>query len=128
MVRVSAAVSSKKRKKRVLRRAKGQYAHRSKHFSQAARSLIKGMVYSFRDRKVKKREFRALWIVRINAACREAGISYSRFINGLTNSGVAVDRKMLAELAVNSPAAFKKLVKVAKEAPAGKKEAAKAAV
>lgn len=131
MVRISSAVSSKRRKKRVLKRAKGQYGHRSKHYSQAARSLTKGMVYAYRDRKVKKREYRALWIVRINAACREAGITYSRFMSGLTNSQIAVDRKMLAELAVNSPAAFKKLVKVAKEAPAGngkKKATTKAAV
>ena len=115
MVRIKSNVVKKRGRKRVLRQAKGQYGHRSKHYTQARRSLMKGMSYAYRDRKVKKREFRRLWIIRINAACRESGISYSRFIRGLTASGVEINRKMLAELAVSSPLAFKRLVKVAKE-------------
>lgn len=115
MVRVRAAVARRQRRKRVLKQAKGQFGKRSRNFSQAKRSVVKGMSYAFRDRKVKKREFRRLWIVRINAACREAGISYSRFIKGLSNSKVTIDRKMLSALAVESPGAFRRLVKVAQE-------------
>ncbi len=114
MVRVRTAVASRKRKKRVLKAAKGQFGHRSKHFSQAKRSVIKGMAYSFRDRKVKKREFRSLWIIRINAACQEQGLTYSRFINGLTQAGVNINRKILADLAVNATDSFKELVALAK--------------
>ncbi len=116
MVRVRTAVPSRKRKKRVLKAAKGQFGHRSKHFSQAKRSIIKGMAYSYRDHKVKKREFRGLWIVRINAACQENGITYSRFINGLSVAHVDINRKILADLAVTSPEAFKELVSVAQKA------------
>ncbi len=115
MVRVRHAVSTHKRKKRVLKQTKGQFAQKHTRYRQAKRSLIKGRTYAFRDRKVKKRDFRALWIVRINAACQEAGITYSRFINGLKQAKVGVDRKMIAELAVNSPDAFQKLVELAKK-------------
>ncbi len=115
MVRIKHAVSSKKRKKRVLKKTKGQFGHKNRRFRQAKRSLIKGMVYAYRDRKVKKREFRNLWIIRINAACRETGLSYSRFIKGLNNANITINRKMLAELAVSEPEAFQKLVKVAQE-------------
>jgi len=115
MVRVRAAVARRQRRKKVLKQAKGQFGKRSRNFSQAKRSVVKGMTYAFRDRKVKKREFRRLWIVRINAACREAGISYSRFIKGLNDNNVEINRKMLSALAVESPAAFRRLVKVAQE-------------
>ena len=115
MVRIKSSVTVHRRKKRVLKKTKGQFGQRSKRYQQAKRSLIKGMAYSYRDRKVKKREFRSLWIVRINAACQEEGITYSRFMNGLKKANVGVDRKVIADLAVNSPAAFKKLVKVAQE-------------
>ncbi len=115
MVRVRTTRTAHKRKKRVLKRAKGFFAHRSRRFQQAKRSVIKAMVYSYRDRKVKKRDFRRLWIARINAACRELGMPYSRFIKGLADAKVEMNRKMIAELAVNSPEAFKELVKVAKE-------------
>ncbi len=115
MARIKTSVASHKRKKRVLKKAKGQFGHRSKHISQAERSLLKGMAYSYRDRKVKKRSYRSLWIVRIKAACEEAGIAYSRFIKGLAEAQVTVNRKMLADLAVNSPAAFQKLVSLAKK-------------
>jgi len=114
MVRIRTNVASKERKKKVLKQAKGQFGHRSKRFRQAKRSVIKGMVYQYRDRKVRKREFRRLWIIRINAACQEEGITYSRFIKGLTDAQVGLDRKMISELAIHSPEAFKELVKIAK--------------
>ena len=117
MVRVKSTKSSKHRKKKFLKQAKGQFGHRSKRYIQARRSVTKGMVYAFRDRKVKKREMRRLWIIRISAACRENGITYSRFMNGLKTAKIEIDRKVIAELAVNSPAAFKKLVSAAKASP-----------
>ena len=116
MVRVRHAVSTHKRKKRVLKQTKGQFAQKSTRYRQAKRSLIKGLAYAFRDRKVKKRQFRQLWIVRINAACQEAGITYSRFMKGVKQAKIGVDRKMMAELAVSSPDAFQKLVEMAKKA------------
>jgi len=115
MVRVRSAVTAQKRKKRVLKKAKGQFGHKSTRYRQAKRSVIKGMTYAYRDRKVKKREFKRLWIIRINAACQEAGVTYSRFMNGLKKANIDIDRKVLSELAVSSPAAFKKLVKLSKE-------------
>ena len=114
MARVKHAVSSLRKKKRVLKATKGQFGHRKSRYKQAKRSLIKAMRYAYRDRKVKKREFRALWNVRINAACRENGLTYSRFIKGLSNANVEINRKSLAELAVSSPDAFKKLIELAK--------------
>ena len=117
MVRVRSATTAQKRKKRVLKKAKGQFGHRSKRYRQAKRSIIKGLTYAYRDRKVKKREFRRLWILRISAACKEAGLTYSRFMNGLKRAQVGLDRKVLSELAISSPAAFKKLVALSKETP-----------
>lgn len=126
MVRIKHAVATRRRKKRILKKAKGQFAQRSRRYQQAKRSLVKGMTYAYRDRRVKKREFSRLWITRISAACRDAGISYSRFIKGLTDAKVNINRKMLAEIAIDSPGAFKHLVKVAKEqSPAQKPAAAK---
>ena len=116
MVRVRGTVATHRRKKRVLKKAKGQFGHKSKRYRQAKRSVVKGMEYAYRDRKVKKREFKRLWIVRINAACQESGITYSRFMNGLKKASITIDRKVLSELAISSPAAFKKLVKISKEA------------
>ncbi|MCA9405213.1 MAG: 50S ribosomal protein L20 [Candidatus Omnitrophica bacterium] len=116
MVRIKTNVATQKRKKKVLKQARGQFGHRSKRYRQAVRSVVKGLTYQYRDRKVKKREFRRLWIVRISAACQEAGVLYSRFINGLAVANVDIDRKVLAEMAVNSPEAFKKLVNVAQDA------------
>lgn len=115
MVRVKSSVTSHRRKKRVLKSAKGQFGQRSRRFSQAKRSVNKGMAYAYRDRKVKKREFRRLWNARINAACRELGMTYSRFIQGLKDAHVEINRKIMADLAVNSPAAFKRLVEMAKK-------------
>ncbi len=113
MVRIKHAVSTRRRKKRLLKRAKGQFAQRSRRYRQARKSVARGLVYAYRDRKNHKRQMRSLWIIRINAACREYGIAYSRFIKGLSNAQVEIDRKQLAELAVNSPEAFKKLVELA---------------
>lgn len=124
MVRIKTSVASHRRKKRVLKDAKGQFGQRSRRYSQAKRSVIKGLIYEYRDRKVKKREFRRLWIIRINAACAESGIKYSRFIKGLSDANVEINRKAIAELAVSSPSAFKALVKIAKN---GAKEAPKKA-
>jgi len=115
MVRVRSTITAHKRKKRVLKKAKGQFGHKSKRYRQAKRSVIKGMTYAYRDRKVRKREFKRLWIIRINAACQEAGITYSRFMNGLRRANIAIDRKLISELAISSPAAFKKLVKASKD-------------
>lgn len=114
MVRVTHSVASHRRKKRVLKAAKGQWGDRSKRFRHAKESLMHSMKYAYRDRKVKKRVFRSLWIARINAACRAAGITYSRFMNGLKKANILLDRKALAEVAVTDKAAFKKLVELAK--------------
>ncbi len=114
MVRITHSVASHRRKKRVLKAAKGQWGDRSKRFRHAKESLMHSMKYAYRDRKVKKRVFRSLWIARINAACRAAGITYSRFMNGLKKANILLDRKALAEVAVTDKAAFKKLVELAK--------------
>lgn len=114
MTRVKFRVVSRKRRKKVLKRAKGQYGARSKLYRAARESVQKGMYYSYRDRKQKKRLFRNLWIARINAACREADLSYSKFMNGLKKAKVALNRKILADLAVNDKKAFDKLVELAK--------------
>lgn len=123
MARARFSGARKKQRKRVFRLTKGQFGHRKNRYRQAKRSLIKGMAFSYRDRKTKKRSFRRLWIVRINAACRETGITFSRFIKGLKDSGVAINRKMLAEMAVTQPTAFEKLVHLAKEAKSKKASA-----
>ena len=114
MSRVKHAVAARKRRKRVLEAAEGQWGGRSRFVKRARESVAKGMMYSYRDRKAKKRDFRALWIARINAACREHGLSYSRFIQGLKKAKVLIDRKILSELAVSDKKAFGKLVDTAK--------------
>jgi large subunit ribosomal protein L20 len=113
MVRISSSTTAHRRKKRILTAAKGQFGQRSRRYKQAKISVVKGLTYQYRDRKVNKRMFRSLWIIRINAACREIGISYSRFIAGLLKANIALDRKMLSELAISSPGAFRKLVVLA---------------
>jgi large subunit ribosomal protein L20 len=107
-------VASRKRRKKVLKKAKGQYGSRSKLFRTARESVQKGMYYSYRDRKAKKRDFRRLWIARINAACREEKLSYSKFMNGLKKAKIVMDRKMLADLAVNDKKGFMKLAELAR--------------
>ena len=114
MTKAKFAVASKKRRKRVLKKAKGQFGARSKLIRTAKESVQKGMYYSYRDRKKKKRNYRNLWIARINAACKEGKLSYSKFISGLKKAKVILDRKVLADLAVNDKKAFGKLLEVAK--------------
>ena len=114
MSRVKHAVATKKHVKRLMKKAEGQWGGRSRFYRRAKESVAKGMMYSYRDRKVRKREFRSLWIARINAACRPHGISYSRFINGLKKAKILIDRKILAELAVSDERAFAKLVETVK--------------
>ena len=113
MARVKRAVHSKKRRKVVLDRAKGHYGARSRSWKSANESVMHAGNYAFRDRRARKGEFRKLWIQRINAACRENGTTYSRFIAGLKAADIEVDRKMLSDLAVNDPAAFASLVETA---------------
>ena len=110
MAKIKHSVATRKRKKRTLKKAKGFWGDRSKQYQQAKRALMHALVYAYRDRKVKKRQFRRLWITRINAACRSAGITYSKFMNGLKKAKVTIDRKILADLAVKDSQAFKKLV------------------
>ena len=124
MARVKRAVPARKRRKAVLKRAKGYYGNKSRTFRGANEQLMHSGQYAFRDRRARKGEFRRLWIQRINAACRQNGTTYSRFINGLKLADVEVDRKILAELAVNDPAAFTTLVEVAKAAAEQAPEAA----
>jgi len=114
MARVKRGVVARARHKKVLKKAKGYYGARSKVFRVAKQAVIKAGQYAYRDRRVRKREFRALWITRINAAARINGLSYSRFMNGLSRAGIEVDRKMLADLAVHDAAAFTALAEQAK--------------
>ncbi len=118
MPRVNRGVAARKRRNRILNEAKGYYGARSKLFKTAREAVEKGWRYAYRDRKQRKRTFRALWITRINAAARENGLSYSRLINGLKQANVEVDRKILAQLAVTDPKAFGALADLAKSQPA----------
>lgn len=115
MPRVKRSVTGRARRRKVLEKAKGYYSARGKHLKAAREQVMHSGVYAYRDRRARKGEFRRLWIQRINAAARQDGLSYSRFMAGLRLAEVTVDRKMLAELAVNEPGAFKELVKVAKD-------------
>jgi len=114
MLRVKRGVTAKARHKKVLKAAKGYYGARSRSFRVANQAVTKAGQYAYRDRKVRKREFRALWIQRIGAAAKENGLSYSRFIHGLKEAGVELDRKVLADLAVHDAAAFGQLAEQAK--------------
>jgi len=115
-MRVKTGTVRRRRHKKILKMAKGFYSGRRKHFRKAKEQVERSLVYAFRDRKQKKRDFRRLWIVRINAACRLNGISYSRFINALKKANIDLDRKILADLAMNEPEVFSEIVKKAKEA------------
>ena len=115
MPRVKNAVAARKRHKKVLRLAKGYWGAKSKLYRVANQQVMRSLMYAYRDRRAKKRDFRRLWITRINAAARMNGISYNRFIEGLRKAGVEINRKMLAELAVTDQAAFGQLVQVAKD-------------
>jgi len=116
MPRVKTGVVRRRRHKKVLKAAKGFFSGRRKHFRKAKEQLERSMYYSYRDRKQNKREFRKLWIIRINAACRLNDLSYSVFINGLKKAGIELDRKILADMAMNDAAAFSAVVKAAKAA------------
>jgi large subunit ribosomal protein L20 len=107
-------VASRHRRKKVMRLAKGYYGRRKNVWTVAKNAVEKGLLYAYRDRKVKKREFRALWIQRINAGAREHGLSYSQLMGGLKKAGIELNRKVLADLALNHPAAFKGIVEKAK--------------
>ena len=116
MPRVKRGVQARAKHKKVLAKAKGYYGARSRVYRVAHQAVIKAGQYAYRDRRVKKRTFRSLWIARINAAARECGLSYSRMINGLSKAEVDIDRKVLADLAVNDKAAFSALADKAKDA------------
>ncbi len=115
MSKVKHSAATRRRKKKVLKAAKGFRLDRSKQFQQARRALLHALTYSYRDRKARKRDFRSLWIVRINALCRAEGITYSRFMAGLKKSKVELDRKILAAIAVSDPATFKQLIAFTKK-------------
>jgi len=116
MARVKRAVASRRRRRATLEQAKGYYGNKSRSHRAANEQLLHSLQYAYRDRRARKGEFRKLWIQRINAATRQHGMSYSRFVNGLHSAGVEVDRKVLADLAVRDPGAFAHLVDVARSA------------
>ena len=120
MARVKGGTVARARRKKTLKEAKGYFGSKHRLYKTAKEQLLHSGVYAYRDRRQKKRDFRKLWITRINAACRENEISYSKFINGLNKAGLTVNRKMLSELAIDSPKAFSDLVVIAKDALSGK--------
>ena len=115
MARVKRAVASKKHRKTTLERAKGYYGNKSRSYRAANEQVMHSLQYAFRDRRARKGDFRQLWIQRINAAARENGMTYNRFIQGLKASGLEIDRRVLSDIATNDPAAFKALVDVARK-------------
>ena len=127
MTRVKGGTVSKTRRRKVLKQAKGYFGSKHRLYKTAQEQTFHSGVYAFRDRKANKRNFRKLWITRINAACRENEISYSKFIAGLTKAGVEVNRKMLSALAIDDPASFTKLVELSKKGLEGKVVASKPA-
>lgn len=120
MARVKGGTVARARRKKVLKEAKGYFGSKHRLFKTAQEQLLHSGVYAYRDRKRKKRDFRKLWITRINAACRENNISYSKFMNGLTKAELSVNRKMLSEIAISNPETFKDLVEISKNALTGK--------
>ena len=114
MARVKRAVNAKKNHRKVLKLAKGYYGAKSKHYKMANQAVMKSLAYAYVGRKQKKREYRQLWIARINAATRANGISYSKFISGLKQANIEINRKMLSEMAIHDPAGFTKLVDLVK--------------
>ena len=116
MPRVKRSVHARKKRRKVLEQAKGYWGLKSRSYRYAKEQVEHSLVYAYRDRKNKKRTIRALWIQRLNAAVREMGLTYSRFIDGLSKAGITVDRKVLSELAIHEPAAFKAIVDQAKAA------------
>ena len=116
MARVKGAMMTRKRRNKILKMAKGYWGAKSKHFKMANQAVMKSLTYAYTGRKLKKRDFRQLWITRINAGAKMNGMNYSTFMNGLKKAGIVINRKMLAELAVNDKAAFAQLVETAKKA------------
>ncbi len=116
MPRVKRGTKARRRRKKVLKLAKGYFGAKSKLFRPANQAVMKSLHYAYRDRRTRKRNFRRLWITRINAAARKDGLSYSRFINGLKQANIDIDRKMLADMAVRDENTFSELVSIAKEA------------
>ena len=116
MARVKGAMMTRKRRNKILKMAKGYWGSKSKHFKMAKQQVMKSLTYAYTGRRLKKRDFRQLWITRINAACKLNGMNYSTFMNGLKKAGIAINRKMLAEMAVNDKAAFTQLTETAKKA------------
>ena len=116
MARVKGAMMTRKRRNKTLKMAKGYWGARSKHFRVANEAVMKSLTQAYAGRRLKKRDFRSLWITRISAACKMNGMNYSTFMHGLKVAGIQINRKMLAELAVNDAAAFTKLVEIAKNA------------
>jgi large subunit ribosomal protein L20 len=116
MPRTKGGFKTRRRRKKILKMAKGFYGARSRCYKVAKQAVEHALQYSYRDRRAKKREFRRLWIIRINAAARQSGLTYSQFINGLKKAGIAIDRKVLADIAYHDPSAFNELASKAKEA------------
>jgi len=116
MARVKGAMSTRKRRNKILKLAKGYWGSKSKHFKMANQAVMKSLTYAYIGRKRKKRDYRQLWIMRINAACKANGMNYSRFMHGLKLSGIDLNRKMLSEMAIHEPEAFTQLCGTAKEA------------
>jgi len=116
MARIKGAVTTRKRRKKILKLAKGYWGAKSKVFKMANQAVMKSLTYAYVGRKQKKRDFRRLWIMRINAACKANGINYSRFMHGLKLSGINLNRKMLSEIAIHEPDAFTQLCGTAKQA------------
>ena len=125
MPRVKSGMTNRARHKKVLKEAKGYFGSKHRLYKSANEQVMHSLKYAYRDRRQKKRDFRKLWITRINAACRENGISYSKFINGLSIAEVNINRKMLSEIAIDNPASFTELVETAKKALDGKLESVK---
>ena len=116
MARVKGAMMTRKRRNKILKLAKGYWGSKSKHYKMANQAVMKSGVYAYTGRKLKKRDFRQLWITRINAACKMNNMNYSTFMNGLKKAGVVINRKMLSELAIHDKAAFTQLTDTAKKA------------
>ena len=116
MARVKGAMMTRKRRNKVMKMAKGYWGSRSKHFRVANEAVMKSLVYAYTGRKLKKRDFRSLWITRISAACKANGVNYSSFMHGLKVAGIEINRKMLSEMAISNPAAFTQLGEIAKKA------------
>ena len=116
MARIKGATMTHKRRKTMLKLAKGYWGSKSKHFKMANQAVMKSLTYAYTGRKLKKRDFRSLWITRISAACKMNGMNYSTFMHGLKVAGIEINRKMLSEMAISNPAAFTQLVEIAKKA------------